>query len=130
MLEKLKKELKQVKTIIEDIIIDIDRELINQIHDVFDSHNSPIEMRLIFKKLDAKIRQIDDGISFRTTKNSLVYRISDQNFMAIYPQINALRIEYFIPSGWGNYKLIDDTKIDDVIVLIEESYDLMKAKKK
>jgi len=50
--------------------------------------------------------------------------------MAIYPQVNALRVEYFIPDGWGNCKLIDNTEIDGVIVLIEESYSLMREKKK
>lgn len=129
MLEKMKKELKQVKTIIGDIIIDIEREQINQIHDIFDKHNSPFEMIQLFKKLDLKIRQINDGVSFRTTENSLTYQIYDQNFMAIYPQVKALRVEYLIPDGWGNYKLIDDAEIDDVIVLIEESYYLMRERK-
>lgn len=130
MLEKLRKELKQVKTIIGDIIIDIEREQINQIHDIFDKHKSPSEMKLIFKKLDLKVRQIDEEVSFRITENSLTYQINDQNFMAIYPQVKALRVEYLIPDGWGNYKLIDDAEIDDVIVLIEESCDLMRKKKK
>ena len=128
MLEKLKKELEQVKTIIEDIIIDVEREQINQIHDIFDNHNSPSEMISIFKKLDIKVRQIDEGVSFRVTKHSLTYQINDQNFMAVYPQVKSLKVEYAIPDDWNSCKLTEDKEIDGAMVLIKESCEFIREK--
>lgn len=130
MLEKMKKEIKQLETIIGNIKKHIETEQDKQIEDIFIKHNSPLERISLLKDFDAKIMLINEGISFRTTENSIAYQIEDQNFMAIYPQVNALRVEYFIPDGWGNCKLIDDSEIDGIIVLVEESCNLMREKKK
>lgn len=130
MLEKLRKEVKQLEIVISNIKNHIEVEQDKLIKTVFEKANSSLDRISLLKELSVRIMQLNKGISFRTTENSIVYQVSDQNFMAIYPQVNALRIEYFVPSGWENYKLIDDTKIDDIIVLIEVSCNLMIEKKK
>lgn len=129
MLEKLRKEVKQLETIIGNIKEHIEAEQDKLIKEIFIKLNANLERISLLKELSVKIMQLD-GVSFRTTENSIVYQVNDQNFMAVYPQVNALRVEYFIPDGWGNCKLIDNTEIDGVIVLIEESYSLMREKKK
>lgn len=130
MLEKMKKEIKQLETIVENIKEYIKIEQDKQIKDIFIKLNSPLERIPIFKKLDTKIIQIDDEVSFRTTENSLVYQINDQNFIAVYPQVNSLKIEYITPDGWNSCKLTDDDEIDGVIVLVKESCDFIREKKK
>lgn len=129
MLEKLRKEVKQLETIIGNIKEHIEAEQDKLIKEIFIKLNSPLKRISLLKELSVRIMQLD-GVSFRTTENSIVYQVNDQNFMAVYPQVNALRVEYFIPDGWDNCKLIDNTEIDGVIVLIEESYSLMREKKK
>ena len=129
MLEKIKKELKRLEISIENIKEYIQIEQDKQIKDIFIKLNSPLERISIFEKLDTKIRQIDDGVSFRTTESGLVYEINDQVFTTIYPQVNALKIEYAIPDGWESCKLTDDNEIDGVIVLIKEACDFIKEKK-
>jgi len=129
MLEKLRKEVKQLETIIGNIKEHIEAEQDKLIKEIFIKLNANLERISLLKELSVRIMQLD-GVSFRTTENSIVYQVNDQNFMAVYPQVNALRVEYFIPDGWGNCKLIDNTEIDGVIVLIEESYSLMREKKK
>ncbi len=129
MLEKLRKEVKQLEIIINNIKNHIEAEQDKLINDIFVKLNSSLDRIPLLKELSVMIMELN-GVSFRTTENSIAYQVNNQNFMAIYPQVNALRIEYFIPSGWGNYKLVDNTGIDDVIVLIEESYRLMREKKK
>ena len=130
MLEKMKKEIKQLETIIGNIKKHIETEQDKQIEDIFIKLNSPLERIPIFKKLDAKVRQIEDGVGFRITENSLVYQINDQNFIAVYPQVNSLKIEYITPDGWNSCKLTDDDEIDGVIVLVKESCDFIREKKK
>ena len=68
------------------------------------------------------------GVSFRTTESGLVYEINDQVFVTIYPQVNALKIEYAIPDGWESCKLTNVNEIEGDIVLIKESYDFIKKK--
>ena len=126
----MKKEIKQLETIVENIKEYIKIEQDKQIKDIFIKLNSPLERIPIFKKLDTKIIQIDDEVSFRTTENSLVYQINDQNFIAVYPQVNSLKIEYITPDGWNSCKLTDDDEIDGVIVLVKESCDFIREKKK
>ena len=130
MLEKIKKELKQVETSIENIKEYVQIEQDKQIKAIFEKANSPVERIPIFKKLDTKIRQIDDGVSFRITENSLVYEIKGQVFIAIQPQVNALRIDHITPDGWKYDKLTDENEIDGLIVLIKEACDFIKEKKK
>ena len=130
MLEKMKKEIKQLETIIGNIKKHIETEQDKQIEDIFIKLKSPLERIPIFKKLDAKVRQIEDGVGFRITENSLVYQINDQNFIAIYPQVNSLKIEYITPDGWNSCKLTDDSEIDGVIVLVKESCDFIRKKTK
>jgi len=129
MLEKLRKELKRLEIIVENIKNHIEVEQDKLIQEMFVKLNSPLERMPLLKELSNRIMQLK-GVSFRTTENSIVYQVNDQNFMAVYPQVNALRIEYAIPDGWGNCKITDDTEIDGVIVLIEESCDLIREKKK
>ena len=128
MLEKIKKEVKRLEIIIENIKGYIKAEQDKQIKDIFIKLVSPLEWIPLFEKLDTKVRQIDDGVGFRTTENSLVYQINDQNFIAIYPQVSALKIEYATPDGWKSCKLIDENEIDGVIVFIKESCDFIKKK--
>ncbi|MBA7535940.1 hypothetical protein ES705_28199 [subsurface metagenome] len=129
MLEKLRKELKRLEIIVENIKNHIEVEQDKLIQEMFVKLNSPLERMPLLKELSNRIMQLK-GVSFRTTENSIVYQVNDQNFMAVYPQVNALRIEYAIPDGWSNCKITDDTEIDGVIVLIEESCDLIREKKK
>ena len=129
MLEKLRKEVKQLETIIGKIKEHIEAEQDKLIKEIFIKLNADLERISLLKELSVRIIQLD-GVSFRTTENSVVYQVNDQNFMAVYPQVNALRVEYFIPDGWGNCKLIDDSEIDGIIVLVEESCNLMREKKK
>lgn len=129
MLEKLRKEVKQLETTIGNIKEQIEAEQDKLIKEIFIKLNSPLERIPLLKKLSVRILQLD-GVSFRTTENSIAYQVNGQNFMSVYPQVNALRVEHFIPDGWSNCKLNDDTEIDGVIVLIEESHSLMREKKK
>ena len=129
MLEKLRKEVKQLETIIENIKSHIEVEQDKLIKEIFIKLNSPLEKIPLLKELSVKVLELN-GVSFRTTENSIVYQVEDQNFMAVYPQVNALRVEYLIPEGWGNCKLIDNTEIDGVMVLIEESCSLMRKRQK
>jgi len=119
-----------LETIVRNIRKFIQAEQYKQVKDVFVDQKSPLERIPLFKKLDIKIRQIDYGISFRTTESGLVYEINDRVFTTIYPQINALKIEYYIPYGWESCKLTDDSEIDEVIVLIKESCDFIREKTK
>lgn len=125
-MEKIEKELKQLETIIGNIKKHIRTEQDKQIKDIFIKLNSSLERIPILNKLDARIRQINDGVSFRTTENSLVYQINDRNFVTIYPQVNALKIEYITPDGLDSCKLTDDNEIDGIINLIKESCDFMR----
>jgi len=129
MLEKVRKEVKQLETIIENIKSHIEVEQDKLIKEIFIKLNSPLEKITLLKELSVRVLELN-GVSFRTTENSIVYQVEDQNFMAVYPQVNALRVEYLIPDGWGNCKLIDNTEIDEVMVLIEESCSLMRKRKK
>ena len=122
--------IKRLETIIENIKKYIQTEQYKQVKDIFVKLNSPLERIPIFKKLDTKVRQIDYGVSFRTTENSLIYEINDQNFVAIYPQVNSLKIEHITPDGWNYIHLTDEKEIDEAIVLIKESCDFIREKKK
>ena len=119
-----------LETIVRNIRKFIQAEQYKQVKDVFVDQKSPLERMPIFKKLDTKIRQIDYGVSFRTTESGLVYEINDQVFVTIYPQVNALKIEYATPDGWESCKLTDDSEIDGAIVLIKEACDFIREKKK
>lgn len=122
--------IERLETIVGNIMKYIQTEQYKQIIDIFVKLNSPLERMPIFKKLDTKIRQIDDGVSFRTTESGLVYQINDQVFITIYPQVNALKIEYATPDDWKSCKLTDVNEIDGVIVLIKEACDFIREKKK
>lgn len=128
MLEEMKKEIAQLEISIAKIKEYVEIEQAKQIKDIFIKLNSPLDRIPLFKKLDTKIRQIDDGVSFRIKENSFIYRIKDRNFVAIYPQVNALKIEYATPDGWDSCKLIEDSEIDGVIVLVKESCDFIREK--
>ena len=130
MLEKLRKEVKQLETIIENIKIHIKAEHDKLIINMFIKLNSPLERIQLLEELDLQIMLINEGIGFRITENAIVYQIKDQNFIGIYPQVNALRVEYLIPEGWENCKITDISEIVDVVVLIEESCNLMLERKK
>ena len=122
--------IERLETIVRNIQKYIQAEQYKQAKDIFIKANSPIERFLpIFKKLDAKIRKINYGVSFRTTESGLVYEIKDQNFTAIYPQVNTLKVDYTTPEGWKSCKLIDDTEIDGAMILVKESYDFIREKK-
>jgi len=129
MLEKLRKEVKQLETIIENIKTHIKVEQDKLIKEIFIKLNSPLEKIPLFEELSVRVLELN-GVSFRTTENSIAYQVKDQNFVSVYPQVNALRVEYLIPDGWGNCKLIDNAEIDGVMVLIEESCSLMRKRKK
>ena len=129
MLEKLRKEVKRLEIIVSNIKNHIEVEQEKLIKNIFVKLNSPLERMPLLKKLSVRIMDLNEEVSFRTTENSIVYRMYDQNFMAVYPQVNALRVEYLIPDGWGNCKLIDNTEIDDVMVLIKKSCDLIEKMK-
>ncbi len=118
--------IKRLETIVRNIEKYIQTEQYKQVKDIFIKLNSPLERISIFEKLDTKIRQIDYGVSFRTTENSLVYQINDRNFIAIYPQVNALKVEYITEDGWESCKLTDDNEIDGVINLVKESCDFLR----
>ena len=122
--------IERLETIVKNIKKYIQTEQYKQVKDIFITLNSPLDRILIFKKLDTKIRQIDYGVSFKTTENSLVYEINEQNFIAIYPQVNSLKIEYITPDGWNSCKLTEDSEIDGAIVLIKESCDFIREKRK
>lgn len=128
MLEKIKKEIKQVEAIIGNIKEYVQIEQDRQIKAIFVKLDSPVERIPIFKKLDTKIRQIDDGVDFRTTENSLIYEVNDQNFVAIYPQVNSLKIEYATPDAWKYIHLTDENEIDGAIVTIKEAHDFIRKK--
>ena len=129
MLEKIKKELKQVETSIENIKEYVQIEQYKQIKAIFEKSNSPLERMPTFKKLDIKVRQIDDGVGFRITENSLVYEIKDQVFISINPQVNAIRVDHITPDGWKYIQLTDDNEIDGAIVLIKEACYFIREKK-
>ena len=129
MLEKLRKEVKQLETIIENIKSHIEVEQDKLIKEIFIKLNPSLEKIPLFEELSVRVLELN-GVSFRTTENSIAYQVKDQNFVSVYPQVNALRVEYLIPDGWGNRKLIDNTEIDGVMVLIEESCSLMRKRKK
>lgn len=129
MLENLRKEIRRMEIIIENIKYHIAMEQKKLIEELFIKLNSPLERILLLNEFSAKILDLDEEVSFRTTENSIVYRINDQNFMAVYPQVNALRVEYFVPDGWENCKLVDRTEIDAIIPLVESSCDLIRKKK-
>jgi len=129
MLEKLRKEVKQLEIIIENIKTHIKVEQDKLIKEIFIKLNSPLEKIPLFEELSVRVLELN-GVSFRTTENSIAYQVKDQNFVSVYPQVNALRVEYLIPDGWGNCKLIDNAEIDGVMVLIEESCSLMRKRKK
>ena len=129
MLEKLRKEVKQLETIIENIKTHIKVEQDKLIKEIFIKLNSPLEKIQLFEELSVRVLELN-GVSFRTTENSVAYQVKDQNFVSVYPQVNALRVEYLIPEGWGNCKIIDNTEIDGVMVLIEESCSLMRKRQK
>lgn len=128
MLEKIRKELKQLEIIVGNIKNYVEIEQNKQIEVIFKKLNSPLHRIPILMKLGIKIIQIDDGVSFRTTENSIVYMINDRNFIAIYPQLNALKVEYAVPGGWDSCKLTDEDEIDGIIDLVEESCDFIREK--
>ena len=129
MLEKLRKDLKQLEIVVENIKNHIKAEQDKLITNLFSKIHSSLERLPLFEELNNRILDLN-GVSFRTTENSIAYQVEDQNFLAVYPQVNALRIEYLIPEGWGNCKLIDDAELDGVMVLIVESCSLMRQRKK
>ena len=129
MLEKLRKEVKQLETIIENINSHIKVEQDKLIKEIFIKLNSPLEKIPLLEELSVWVLELN-GVSFRTTENSIFDQCEGHCRVAVYPQVNALRVEYLIPDGWGNCKLIDNTEIDGVMVLIEESCSLMRKRKK
>lgn len=136
MLEEIKKELKQLEISIARIREYINIEHDKQIEDLFKRLNSPLES--LFKSLDDEIRLIDfEKVSFRITENSLTYQVNDQNFVAVYPQVNALKVEYAVPDGWRSFHLTEDDKEDGKLLVrdcvpfyIKDSYIFIKEKKK
>lgn len=120
--------IERLETIVRNINKFVQTEQYKQVKDIFIKLNSPLERMPIFKKLDTKIRQIDYGVDFRTTENSLIYEINDQNFIAIYPQVNSLKIEYATPDDWKYIHLTDENEIDGAIVLIKKSCDFIRKK--
>jgi len=128
MLDKIKKEVESLEFHIKNIKEYIEIEQDKQIKDIFIKLNSPLERIPIFKRLDAKIKQIYYGVSFRTTENSLIYEVNDQNFVAIYPQVNSLKIEYATPDAWKYIHLTDDNEIDEAIVSIKKAHDFIREK--
>ena len=122
--------IERLETIVRNIKKYIQTEQYKQVKDIFVDQKSPLERIPLFKKLDNKIRQIDDGVNFRTTESGLVYEINDRVFVTIYPQLNALKVEYATPDDWKFCKLTDDNEIDGAMVLIKEACDFIKKKTK
>ncbi|MBA7600466.1 hypothetical protein ES703_07521 [subsurface metagenome] len=122
--------IERLETIIKNIKKYIQTEQYKQVREIFVKLDSPVERIPIFKRLDAKIKQIYYGVSFRTTENSLIYEVNDQNFVAIYPQVNSLKIEYATPDDWKYIHLTDENEIDGAIVTIKKSCDFIRKKKK
>ncbi len=103
-------------------------DLGDEIDAVFKKRNSPIEMRKLFEKLDAEIKKLD-GVNFKTTTLDLVYQVSGQNFLRIRPRSKDL----YIMTAQDWYKdlvnLSEETEIDNGMIQIKKSYDLIKKKR-
>ncbi len=99
----------------------------DEIDAVFTKRKSPKEMRSLFEKLDAEIIKLD-GVNFKTTTLDLVYKVNGQNFLRIRPRSKDL----YIMTAQEWYKdlvyLSEETEIDNVMVQIKKSYDLIKRK--
>ncbi|HEC37945.1 hypothetical protein LCGC14_0953410 [marine sediment metagenome] len=85
-------------------------------------------MKELFEKLDIKISKID-GVIFKTTTLDLVYMISGMNFLRIRPKTKALEIMTAPDYYDGIIKLADENEIDECLVSIVESYELIKKKR-
>jgi len=117
----------EIEEEIEEIEEKIDLSLGDGINTVFKNRKTPIEMQELFKVLDTEIRKIN-GVNFKTTTLDLVYMINGKNFLRIRPLLKYL----FIMTAQEWYvdvvKLIDENEIDDAMVSIKESYELIKKK--
>ncbi len=122
--KKIKKEVQvdeiEEKEVLEDIIQKIDA--------VFTKRKSPIEMKELFKILDTEIMQIDD-VNFKTTTLDLVYQTSGMNFLRIRPRSKDLYIMTAPDYYDGVVKLADDSQIDNAMIEIKKSYELIKKKR-
>ncbi len=103
-------------------------EVGDMISSVFTERKSPIEMKELFKNLDAEINELD-GINFKTTTLDLVYQVNGINFLRIRPRVNRLDI-LTAPDYYSDIvKITEKNEIDDVMVSIKESYELIKEKR-
>ncbi len=101
----------------------------DEIDAVFKKRESPIGMRELFEKLDAEIKKLEDVI-FKTTTLDLVYMISGRNFLRIRPTKNLFVMT--AQEGWYKdfVKLTDENEIDNAMIQIKKSYNLIKKRKR